>query len=97
MILRIENAAARIDSARAALAENPSRVRLQRRVAAAEAAYRDIRDLDDSTPGGQSELRAAIAAEPDPDRRVDPAPGRGSAAAGRTNRRAAPCGTWCGQ
>lgn len=68
---RLDNAAARIDLTRTALGENPSHVRLQQRVAAAEAAYRDTRALYDSTPGGQSELRTAIAAEPDPERRAE--------------------------
>jgi hypothetical protein len=68
---RLDNANARIDSARAALDENPGHARLQRRVAAAEAAYRDTRDLYDSTPGGQKELRTAIAAEPEIDRRAE--------------------------
>ncbi|MDV8071139.1 hypothetical protein R4P64_31975 [Rhodococcus sp. IEGM 1366] len=66
---RLDNAAARIDSARAMLEENPSHARLQRRVAASEAAYSDTRDLYDSTPGGQNELRTAIAIEPDSARR----------------------------
>ncbi|WP_242484442.1 hypothetical protein [Rhodococcus sp. MS16] len=61
---RLDNAGARIDSARAKLDKNPSDARLQRRVAAAEAAYSDTRDLYDSTPGGQNELRTAIAADP---------------------------------
>jgi hypothetical protein len=65
---RLDKAAARIDSARAALEVNPGHARLQRRVAAAEAAYSDTRDLYDSTPGGQNELRIAMAAEPDSDR-----------------------------
>ncbi|WP_287164555.1 hypothetical protein [Rhodococcus sp. (in: high G+C Gram-positive bacteria)] len=65
---RLDKAAARIDSARTALDENPSHARLQRRVAAAEAAHSDTCDLYDSTPGGQNELRTAIAAEPDPER-----------------------------
>lgn len=68
---RLDNAAARIDSARAALEKNPSHARLRQRVAAAEAAHRDTRDLYDSTPGGQNELRTAIAAEPEPDRRAE--------------------------
>ena len=68
---RLARTAARIDLARAAIEANPSRTRLQRRVAAAEAAYRDTRDLYDSTPGGQNELRTAIAAEPEPDRRAE--------------------------
>lgn len=68
---RLDNAAARIDSARAALNEHPNHARLQRRVAAAEAAHRDTRDLYDSTPGGQNELRAALAVEPDSDRRAE--------------------------
>jgi hypothetical protein len=65
---RLDNAAARIDSARAAFEKNPSHVRLRQRVAAAEAAHRDTRGLYDSTPGGQNELRAALATEPDPER-----------------------------
>ena len=68
---RLDNAAARIDLARTKLENNPNHARLQRRVAAAEAAHRDTRDLYDSTPGGQNELRTAIAAEPDSDRRVE--------------------------
>jgi hypothetical protein len=68
---RLDNAAARIDSARAALEKNPGHARLQRRLAAAEAAHRDTRDLYDSTPGGQNELRTAIAVEPDPHRRTE--------------------------
>ncbi|WP_260684583.1 hypothetical protein [Rhodococcus sp. KBS0724] len=68
---RLDKAAARIDSARAALEENPSHARLRQRVAAAEAAHRDTRDLYDSTPGGQNELRTAISAEPDLERRAE--------------------------
>ena len=68
---RLDNAAARIDSAHAALKENPNHARLRQRVAAAEAAHRDTRALYDSTPGGQNELRAAISAEPDSDRRAE--------------------------
>ncbi|WP_336883047.1 hypothetical protein [Rhodococcus globerulus] len=68
---RLDNAAARIDSARAALEKNPNHARLRQRVAAAEAAYRDTRALYDSTPGGQNELRTAISAEPEPDRRAE--------------------------
>ncbi|SCC70364.1 MULTISPECIES: hypothetical protein [Rhodococcus] len=69
--VRLDSATARIDSARAALNEHPSHARLQRRVAAAEAAYRDTREIYDSTPGGQNELRMAIAAEPDSDSRAE--------------------------
>ena len=68
---RLDKAAARIDQARAALDENPSHARLQRRVAAAEAAHRDTRDLYDSTPGGQNELRTAMAAESEPECRAE--------------------------
>ncbi|MGH3890742.1 MAG: hypothetical protein ACRDTW_04130 [Rhodococcus qingshengii] len=68
---RLDNAAARVDSARVALEENPGHARLQRRVAVAEAAYRDTLGLYDSTPGGQNELRTAIAAEPELDRRAE--------------------------
>lgn len=68
---RLDKAAARIDSARAALDENPSHARLQRRVAAAEAAYSCTRDLYDSTPGGQNELRTAIASEREPGRAAE--------------------------
>lgn len=51
---RLDKAAARIDSARAALEENPSHARLRQRVAAAEAAHRDTRDLYDSTPAART-------------------------------------------
>lgn len=68
---RLDKAAARIDVARIALDENPAHARLQRRVAAAEAAYRDNLEVYDSTPGGQNELRAAMAVEPEPDRRAE--------------------------
>ncbi|RAL31011.1 hypothetical protein CVN56_29975 [Rhodococcus sp. AQ5-07] len=57
--------------ARTALEENPSHARLQRRVATAEAAYRDTLEVYDSTPGGQNELRAAMTVEPEPDRRAE--------------------------
>lgn len=62
---RLDKATARINVARIALDENPTHARLQRRVAAAEAAYHYTRALYDSTPGGQNELRAALAVEPD--------------------------------
>ncbi|WP_154606662.1 hypothetical protein [Rhodococcus sp. AQ5-07] len=69
--VRLENAAVRGDVARTALEENPSHARLQRRVATAEAAYRDTLEVYDSTPGGQNELRAAMTVEPEPDRRAE--------------------------
>lgn len=68
---RLDKAAVRIDVSRIALDENPTHARLLRRVAAAEAAYRYTRDLYDSTPGGQNELREAMAVEPEPDRRAE--------------------------
>ena len=68
---RLDNAAARIDSARGALEKNPGHARLRQRVAAAEAAYSDTRNLYDATPGGQNELRTAIDNEPQPDRRAE--------------------------
>ncbi|PBI91848.1 hypothetical protein BKP42_52670 [Rhodococcus erythropolis] len=68
---RLDKAAARLDSARAGLDQNPTHAGLQRRVAAAEAAYRDNLKVYDSTPGGQNELRTAIEPEPEPGRRAE--------------------------
>ena len=66
MRTRLEQATARVATARARLAEHPTHTRLQRRLAAAEADYAQTLALYDSTPGGQDDLRAAIEATTDP-------------------------------
>ncbi|OYD61358.1 hypothetical protein [Rhodococcus sp. OK302] len=68
---RLDKVTARVDQARAKLDEHPSHARLQRRLAAADADFEETLELYDSTPGGQDDLRAAFATEPDPERRAD--------------------------
>lgn len=69
MRARLDQATARVATARARLAEHPTHARLGRRLAAAEADYAQTLALYDSTPGGQDELREAIAAATDPNDR----------------------------
>ncbi len=69
MRARLTKAAIRVDTARARLADSPGHVRLHERLDAAKADHDQTRALYDSTPGGQHELRAAIAATSDPNAR----------------------------
>ncbi|MCD2115055.1 hypothetical protein LQ384_28695 [Rhodococcus rhodochrous] len=66
MRARLTKAAARTEVARTRLADNPTHPRLQQRLTAAEADHAQTLVLYDATPGGQSELRAAIATTADP-------------------------------
>ncbi|WP_254072952.1 hypothetical protein [Rhodococcus rhodochrous] len=69
MRARLTRAAARIEVARTRLAGNPTHARLQERLTAAETEHAQTLALYDATPGGQSELRAAVAATTNPDTR----------------------------
>ena len=69
MRARLDQVTARVETARARLADHPTHTRLQHRLAAAEADYAQTLALFDSTPGGQDELRAAIEAATDPNDR----------------------------
>lgn len=66
MRVRLAKAATRVEVARTRLADNPTHARLQLRLAAAEADHAHALALYDATPGGQSELRAAVASTADP-------------------------------
>ncbi len=66
MRARLAKAVARVEVARTRLADNPTHVRLQDRLAAAEADHAQTVALYDATPGGQSELRATVATTADP-------------------------------
>ncbi|WP_242411777.1 hypothetical protein [Rhodococcus pyridinivorans] len=55
--------------ARTRLADNPTHARLQHRLTAAEADHAQTLAMYDATPGGQSELRAALTATEDPNAR----------------------------
>lgn len=69
MRARLTKAAVRIELARTRLADNPTHARLQHRLTAAEADHAHALALYDATPGGQRELREAVAITADPNTR----------------------------
>ena len=65
---RLHRAATRLTEARRDLETHPNAIRLQQRLNKAESSHAEIQALYDATPGGQQELRAAIASEVGPTR-----------------------------
>ncbi len=65
MRARLDRSTARVAAVRARLADNPTHARLQRSFTTAMADHVQICALYDSTPGGQDELRTAIASSSD--------------------------------